>query len=129
MTTLIQHKGQCHCGAVAFTFNAPVRVDVTDCDCSICSMTAYEHVFVAQDQLQFVSGEHEMSRYTFGTGAAKHLFCKHCGIKPLYIPRSHPDSYSVNLRCVTSGTLSAAKRILFSGTNWEKNIADLKRKT
>ena len=31
---------------------------------------------------------------------AKHLFCKKCGTKSFYQPRSHPGSYSINLRCV-----------------------------
>ena len=123
------HKGQCHCGAVQFTFTAPATIDVTECDCSICNMTAYQHIFIPQGDLKFTSGEENLSLYTFNTGAAKHLFCKTCGIKPLYIPRSHPECYSVNLRCITPGTLSVGKRIPFSGSNWESNIAELKRET
>jgi hypothetical protein len=123
------HKGGCHCGAVEFAFTSPAVVDVTHCDCSICSMTAYQHVFIPQTELTFASGKDNLALYTFGTEAAKHLFCKTCGIKPLYIPRSHPDCYSVNLRCVRGGTLTEGKRIAFSGINWEKNISDLKAKT
>ena len=129
MSETMTHKGGCHCGAVKFIFTSPAVVDVTHCDCSICFMTAYQHVFIPQTDLTFASGEDNLALYTFGTGAAKHLFCKSCGIKPLYIPRSHPDCYSVNLRCVQGGTLTEGKRIAFSGINWEKNISDLKAKT
>ena len=123
------HKGQCHCSAVQFSFTAPSIVDVTVCDCSICNMTGYQHVFIPQKDLKFITGEDHLELYTFNTGAAKHLFCKTCGIKPLYIPRSHPDCYSVNLRCVTPATLDVGKHIPFSGSNWEQNIEDLKRET
>jgi len=123
------HTGQCHCGVVSFTFTAPSVIDITQCDCSICSMTGYQHVFVTKGRLDFISGEDNLKVYTFNTGAAQHMFCKTCGIKPLYVPRSHPDSYSVNLRCVTSQTLSIGKTIQFCGKNWEDNIAGLRDET
>ena len=121
-----RHKGGCHCGAVRFEFGAPEKVSVTHCDCSVCNMTAYEHVFVPQCDVTFLSGEEALTLYTFGTHAAKYMFCKICGIKPLYIPRSHPGCYSVNLRCVEPGTLSAAEVITFSGQNWDENIDALR---
>jgi len=129
MIDKIMHTGQCHCGVVQFDFTAPAIVDVTECDCSICNMTGYQHVFVPQSDLQITSGEDNLALYTFNTGAAKHLFCKTCGIKPLYVPRSHPDCYSVNLRCIVPGTLIVGKRIAFSGTSWESNIDALKQET
>lgn len=92
-------------------------------------MTAYQHVFIPQPDLRFINGEDALTTYSFNTGAAKHMFCKICGIKPLYIPRSHPDCYSVNLRCVSSNSLEVEKVIDFSGANWEANIKNLKAKT
>jgi len=125
----MQHKGSCHCGAVRFEFDAPARVDVTDCNCSMCSLTGYEHVFVGHDDLRFISGENQLTEYKFNTGQAAHMFCKTCGIKPLYRPRSHPESWSVNLRCVEGETLEAARRIEFDGRDWEGNIAGLRDQT
>ena len=123
------HRGGCHCGAVQFEFEAPAQVDVTDCNCSMCGMTGYEHVFVPHQGLRFLSGEGELTEYRFNTGQAVHMFCKICGIKPLYRPRSHPYAWSVNLRCVEGGTLSVSKRISFDGQDWEGNIAALKKQT
>lgn len=123
------HKGGCHCGAVRFEFDAPGAVDVTDCSCSICDMTGYEHVFVPEGDLRFLSGEDALTEYRFNTGQAVHIFCRTCGIKPLYRPRSHPQSWSVNLRCVDAGTLTVSKRIAFDGRDWEGNIAGLKAET
>ena len=126
---MVLHKGGCHCGAVQFEFDAAAKVDVTDCNCSMCHMTGYEHVFVPQADLRFICGEGELTEYRFNTGQAVHMFCKTCGIKPLYRPRSHPEAWSVNLRCVAPGTLSIAKRIAFDGQDWEGNIAALKEQT
>ena len=123
------HHGGCHCWAVRFEFNAPAAVDVTDCNCSMCDMTGYEHVFVPENDLRFLSGESELAEYRFNTGQAVHMFCRTCGIKPLYRPRSHPDAWSVNLRCVDAGTLTIAKRIVFDGSDWEGNIEALKAET
>lgn len=122
------HKATCHCGAVQFFFEAPNQVPVTICNCSICDRSGYQHVFVPQDNATIL-GDANLSTYTFGTRAAKHFFCRTCGVKTFYIPKSHPDSYSVNLRCVVGGTLTASETIEFDGQNWEKNIDDLKSKT
>lgn len=53
------------------------------------------------------------------TGTAKPLFCKTCGIKSFYVPRSHPDGISVNARCLDEGTVTAIKTRAFDGANWE----------
>lgn len=126
---MVQHQGQCHCGAVSFEFTAPAKVDITDCNCSMCDMTGYQHVFVPKPDLRFISGRDQLTEYRFNTGQAVHMFCQTCGIKPLYQPRSHPDAWSVNLRCVTAGTMTIAKRIAFDGSDWESNIAGLREET
>lgn len=123
------HHGQCHCGAVKFQFKSAPVVDVTHCNCSVCSMSAYQHVFIPKADLDFIQGEDALTLYSFGTHQAKHYFCRVCGVKPLYRPRSHPNSWSVNLRCVEKGSLSVANMIEFDGQNWEENIANLKKKT
>ena len=128
MHTINTHSGGCHCGAVTFTFEAPSRMSVTACSCSICHMTGYLHVFVPQTDVE-ISGGENLTTYTFNTGQAKHMFCKICGVKPLYIPRSHPDDYSINLRCITPGTLEISETIEFDGRNWEANIDGLKEQT
>jgi len=125
----VRHKAGCHCGAVRFEFDAPAAVDVTDCSCSMCDMTGHEHVFIDEADLRFLSGKGELTEYRFNTGQAVHMFCRTCGIKPLYRPRSHPGAWSVNLRCVDEGTLTVAKRIAFDGRDWEGNIAGLKAET
>jgi hypothetical protein len=49
------------------------------------------------------------------------LFCSVCGIKSFYVPRSHPDGYSVNARCLDAGTVKGMKVTPMDGVNWEQS--------
>ena len=117
---MITHRGGCHCGAVRFEVTAPARIEVMDCDCSICSKAGFLHLIVPKPQFRLVSGSEALSTYQFNTGTAKHLFCRTCGIKSFYIPRSHPDGYSVNARCLDEGTVEHMTVTPSDGRNWEK---------
>jgi hypothetical protein len=63
-------------------------------------MLDYEHLFIGHDDFKIIKGSELLTKYYFGTQKAKHFFCKDCGIKSFYQPRSHPNSYSINLKCV-----------------------------
>ena len=63
-------------------------------------MHNYEHIFIKHDDFKIIEGSDLITECSFGAKKAKHLFCKNCGIKSFYQPRSHPDSYSINLKCV-----------------------------
>ena len=102
---MVQHKGGCHCGRVRFRVSAPAEVTVLDCNCSICKMLGYLHLIVPRSQFELEQGEDVLTTYTFNTGVAQHYFCSVCGIKSFYVPRSHPEDYSVNLRCLDEGTV------------------------
>jgi hypothetical protein len=102
---LVTHRGGCHCGAVAFEVDAPASVTVSECNCSICRMSGYLHLIVPRARLRLLRGADSLSTYTFNTGTARHLFCRTCGVKSFYVPRSNPDGYSVNLRCLDPSTL------------------------
>ncbi len=103
---LVTHRGGCHCGAVAFEVDAPAAVTVSECNCSICRMSGYLHLIVPRSRFRLLRGVDSLSSYAFNTGTARHLFCRHCGVKSFYVPRSNPDGYSVNLRCLEPGTVS-----------------------
>ena len=103
---LIMHRGGCHCGAVAFEVEAPARVTVSRCNCSICRMSGYLHLIVPRAHFRLVRGAEALTEYRFNTGTAQHLFCSRCGVKSFYVPRSNPDGYSVNLNCVDPATLA-----------------------
>ncbi len=119
------HTGGCHCGRVRFEVDAPATIDVTRCNCSICSMTGFLHLIVAAAEFRLLQGKEDLATYTFNTGVAKHRFCRHCGVKSFYIPRSHPDGISVNANCLDEGTVEEVRTKRFDGRNWEQNISKL----
>lgn len=122
------YQGGCHCGAVQFEVEAPEVVEVEDCNCSICRMTGFLHLIVPARHFRLLKGEDALSTYTFNTGVARHKFCKHCGIKSFYIPRSNPDGVDVNLRCLQQQP-KEVRIVAFDGQNWEKNAAALTHKS
>jgi hypothetical protein len=121
----IVHTGGCHCGRVRFEVDAPARLEVFDCNCSICRRTGYLHLIVPRTRFRLLSGAQALVRYQFGTGTAQHLFCGSCGIKSYYVPRSHPDGYSVNARCLEPGTVESMVVTPFDGRDWEGAAAGL----
>ena len=104
---LITHRGGCHCGAVAFEVEAPARVTVSECGCSICRMSGYLHLIVPRSRFRLLRGAEVLTEYRFNTGIAQHLFCSRCGVKSFYVPRSNPDGYSINLCCLDQSTITA----------------------
>jgi hypothetical protein len=86
------HAGGCHCGAVRFEVQTPEAIEVDDCNCTMCAKTGFLHLIVPAARFRLLSGAELISTYTFNTGVAKHLFCKHCGVKAFYVPRSTPTA-------------------------------------
>jgi hypothetical protein len=123
MSAMIRHTGGCHCGRIRFEVFAPAELEVSDCNCSICAKSGYLHLIVPRSRFQLLSGAEQLTSYQFNTGTAKHLFCAVCGIKSFYVPRSQPDGYSVNARCLDAGTFSTLHVTPFDGRNWEQQVA------
>jgi len=122
MSEVITHKGACHCGTVQFEVDAPATPNVRSCTCSICAVTGFLHLIVEANAFRIITGEDNLTEYRFNTGVARHLFCKTCGVKPFYVPRSHPDGWSVNANCVDKSTLGGMTLSEFDGANWEASI-------
>ena len=122
---LVTHRGGCHCGAVAFEVAAPAALELFECNCSICAMTGFLHLIVPQQRFRLLRGRDSLSEYTFNTGVARHLFCRRCGIKSFYVPRSHPDGISVHARCLDPATVTALQITPYDGRNWEAARARL----
>lgn len=116
---LVKHSGGCHCGRVRFEVVAPRHLVLDVCNCSMCTRAGFKHLIVPKDRFNLVSGQDALTTYTFNTGTARHLFCFICGIKPFYVPRSHPDGYSVNANCIDSDTIAGVTVREVDGRNWE----------
>jgi len=112
------YKGGCHCGAVKFELEAAAITEVFECNCSICFKSGYQHLIIPKTAFHLVSGKDNLNEYTFNSGIAKHLFCRICGVKSFYIPRSNPDGISVNVRCLEPQP-DSFEIVSFDGLNWE----------
>jgi hypothetical protein len=128
----VTHRGGCHCGAVVFEVDAPADLEAWECNCSICTMTGFLHLIVPANRLRLVRGAEALATYRFNTGVARHLFCRNCGVKSFYVPRSNPDGYSVNLRCLKRDTVRSVTVRPFDDRDRERSdaaIRDLSRAT
>jgi len=117
---MVHHTGGCHCGKVRFEVIAPEVLEVEECNCSMCGKSGYLHLIVPADRFRLLTGADALTTYTFNTGTARHLFCSVCGIKSFYVPRSHPDGFSVNARCIDSQTVKRMDIREFNGREWER---------
>src|SRR5437763_1773240 len=109
--------------AVRFEAEVPEAVEILDCNCSICTMTGFRHLIVPHEDFTLHSAADTLTIYRFGTGAAQHLFCRTCGVKSFYQPRSHPEAWSVNANCLDQLVELAVEQ--FDGANWEQAKANL----
>lgn len=112
-------QGGCHCGAVRFEIDSRPMVELLECNCTICRASAHQHLFIPHGDFRLLSGEEALTSYKFATGQAEHLFCKNCGVKSYYQPKSHPDCFSVNYRCLDEDVDLNPVFRQFDGRNWK----------
>lgn len=122
---MTKHTGGCHCGSIRFEIDAPAAMEAARCNCSICTQCGFLHLFVSRKNFRLIAGDDAITTYTFNTGVAQHHFCKHCGIKSFYVPRSHPDGFSINVNCLDPATIDSIEEVPFDGRNWEQNVGEL----
>jgi hypothetical protein len=114
------YRGSCHCGSVRFTIRADLS-QLVRCTCSMCTKKGLLGCYVASENFQLLQGEEQLTRYQFNKKIAKHFFCRHCGIHAFSNPRSNPDAYAVNVRCLDDFDLETANYEVkvFDRRNWE----------
>lgn len=120
------YQGGCHCGAVRFEVKAKQQ-PVYDCNCSICRKKGFLHLIVPQEDFTLLQGGDFLTTYSFNSHIAKHQFCRVCGIHAFYRPRSHPDGFDVNVRCLDGDSLADFTIEPFDGANWEENVTKIQR--
>jgi len=113
------HSGSCHCGAVAFEFDASSTTAFT-CNCSICHRRGAIWQGCDAAHFHLLRGQQALRTYTFGTHTAQHFFCRHCGVAPFSHPRLSPRHWVINLRCVEDVDLSTWAIHNFDGQHWEQ---------
>lgn len=116
----MRYTGGCHCGAVRFEVEAAEDAVARICNCSICDKAGFVHLIVPAAHFTLTSGRAAIAEYRFNTGVAVHTFCRHCGIKAFYTPRSNPNGIDVNVRCLDEAP-ARLRLETFDGRNWEAN--------
>lgn len=124
----MKFKGSCHCKAIEFEIECSNEIEVEDCNCSICSKSGFLHLILPLSNFSLLKGGENIATYTFNTGVAKHTFCKVCGVKPFYTPRSNPDGIDINVRCLDTKP-ATIKVVMFDGQAWEDNAHKLAHKS
>lgn len=123
------YSGSCHCQKVQFEVEAPENLEVELCNCSICKKSGFLHLIVPLSKFTITSGEEQLNTYTFNTDVAQHTFCRTCGIKPFYTPRSNPDGIDVNVNCFDTQGSSIAITEFDGANSWEKDANRLTHKS
>jgi|TARA_B110000263_G_C15233961_1_gene476051 hypothetical protein len=124
----MNHQRSCHCGTIQFEIDAPSEVEVENWNCSICTKTGYLHLILPVQKFKFLKGEDSLITYRFNSQIAKHTFCKICGVKPFYTPRSNPDGIDINVNCLDTRPEKIAV-VKFDGQNWDQNAHNLVHKS
>jgi hypothetical protein len=86
-------------------------------------MSGFVHLIVPTSRFRLLAGSDALTEYTFNTGTAKHRFCKYCGIKSFYVPRSNPDGVDVNVHCIDAGTIVSVAITPFDDGDRERSEA------
>ena len=118
------YHGSCHCGTVQFEIEADLA-RLEHCNCSICVKKGALFTYASPERFRLVRGEAALTRYQFNTKISEHFFCQHCGIHTFGHPRSSPENYIINVRCLDDFDLASAdyELGLFDGRDWEAFMA------
>jgi hypothetical protein len=115
----MKYTGSCHCGDVAFEFEAEFS-EVMECNCSHCSRKGYLLTFVPREKFKLHTDEAKLSKYTFNKHVIEHRFCARCGCAPVGFG-ANPDGSkvaAVNVRCLENFDLASIKRTPVDGRSF-----------
>jgi len=116
-----RYEGGCHCGAVHYSVDLDlIGSRKAICNCSRCEMLGFLHCHASTAEFKLESDESSVAEYRFGTGRARHLFCRTCGVESFYYSRSDPDLVDINLRCLRGVDIYSLDYWLIDGRNWER---------
>lgn len=100
------YRGSCHCGKVRFEVDLELD-HVRVCDCTLCSRRGALNHRVEESQLRLLTPLEDLTLYQWHTRTAKDYFCPVCGILPFRRPRTAPELWTINVRCLEGVDVSA----------------------
>lgn len=124
-----QFQGECHCGAIGFTFTTSREPDhwkVRECQCTFCRLHGARTtsdpngavVFLIQDGTRLV-------HYRFGSRSADFLICHGCGVYLAAVLTTHNEQFAtLNVNVIRDVTnLVNAVPVSYQGESIEQKIA------
>lgn len=113
---MLEYKGSCHCGKIAFTVEGTLDKAVA-CNCSLCQKKGALLWFVPLENLRLRTPAENASTYTFNKHVIQHHFCPTCGIHPYaegVDPNGNPVA-AINIRCLEGVDVAAVPVIEYDG--------------
>ncbi len=101
---MITHTGSCHCGHVSFEVIAPAKLQVSECNCSMCSKVGFLHLIGPADRFKLLSGIGVLFTFLVNAGTANYMCCSVGGSNVYYVSGSHHDRITVSARGIEPGT-------------------------
>jgi hypothetical protein len=102
------YRGSCHCGRITFQCQGELE-RVSICDCAICNKQGFMHWLVPRASFQLLTSAQSLATYTYSGARGRHHFCPTCGTAPFTLPRAHPGSVDVNVRCLEGVDFSSIR--------------------
>jgi len=111
------YAGNCHCGAIKFSYDGEEIKQGLRCNCSICSRkgAVMSAQVIPQAVLKVEADENDVGLYQFDNKVAKHYFCKKCGIYTHNETLRSPGQMRVNLACIEEVDISQLEILTFDG--------------
>ena len=111
------YHGNCHCGAVKFSFDHDEITQGVRCNCSICKRkgAVMSPFTIKPEDLVIEAEDNMLGNYRFGSKVAHHYFCKQCGIYPFHQTLRNPGEYRVNLGCIDDVDIYSLDIRVFDG--------------
>ena len=96
------YTGSCHCGALKFEADLDLTQSTYRCNCSICRRTRFWPAVAKEGGFRIISGERELTKYTFNSHKNHHYFCRQCGVRAFGVGNDTPmgKMYGVNVGCL-----------------------------